>query len=116
MKPCLPKFCFSLLLLVLLAGCNPPDADNTVSTEVQPSSPGHAVFLNNCMVCHQGPGNPPGPNAIITGSEKLASREMFEAFLRNPGQSMMPPFPEGRLSSEDIDQLYEFVKQQATQK
>lgn len=90
-----------------------PAADGNAPAVSQPAAsavtPGQQVFLTNCVRCHTGAGNPPGPNDIILGSDRLASSETFRTFLRSPSSSMMPAFDGNRLKDADVDLLYQYL-------
>lgn len=76
-------------------------------------TPGQGIFLNHCVSCHTGAGSPPGPNAIVLQSPRLASEADFTAFLRKPSSGMMPPFPEDQLPEAQVHELYVYLKTQA---
>ncbi len=88
------------------------DTMSTHSVEAEPAkelTPGHQVFLNNCMGCHANSENPPGPNAVILRSSKTDTLRHFEAFVRNPDNGKMPPFPIERLSNAELGELYIYI-------
>lgn len=96
-----------ILALVLLSACGE-------STYIEPT-PAEAVFLTNCVACHRGPGNPPGPTPQILQSLQTNNLDKFRAFLRKPTSSMMPSFSESQLSNEDIDLLYQYLQELKSQ-
>ncbi len=96
--------------LLLLSGCASPPPEQNVAV-----SPGQQVFLNHCVSCHGGSGSPPGPNALILQSSRLASEADFTAFLRKPSSGMMPPFPQAQLPEAQVHELYVYLKAQAGQ-
>jgi mono/diheme cytochrome c family protein len=104
------RLVFPLLVLgMLTSGCQ-QKAEEVQTPQI---SAGQQLFLNNCVNCHQGAGAPPGPNAVIQDSEKLADETAFRTFLRNPNVGMMPAFTPERLSDADVHTLYLFVTEQS---
>ena len=100
-----------LTFSLLAAGC----ANNASTSAEGPkvSSKGQEVFLNQCMTCHMGAGDPPGPNDVILHSAKLASEDAFSKYVRQPDNGMMPAFSKEPLSDADLKELYAYVKQGA---
>jgi mono/diheme cytochrome c family protein len=102
----------SIVILSLFSACG-KHSDSTISSpSPQPVkySAGQELFLNHCMGCHMGPGDPPGPNDVILDSSKLASKNEFKAYLRNPDNGSMPPFSADTLSDADVETLYTYFK------
>lgn len=97
-----------LLLITLLSGCNSGSGTNETATT--PMSPGQEIFLNNCLGCHMGEGDPPGPNSVIRNSTKLTSLEAFTTYIRNPDNGQMPAFGPGQLSDDDLAKLHSYFK------
>lgn len=101
-------FVFLAIAAASLSGC----AKKPVETAGPPTLPvpvGHGLFLTNCAKCHQGPGNPPGPNAIILDSERLNTEESFRDLLRKPTSSAMPAFTDTDLSDGEIHEMYVYL-------
>lgn len=90
---------------ILLSGCQ----QNEQAVDISQLPAGQRIFLNECLMCHQGPGNPPGPDHRITLSEKLGTQAGFAGFLRHPNNGLMPPFSPDRLADEEIAQLYQYL-------
>ena len=75
---------------------------------------GQKIFSDICVGCHENGGNVVTPNLPIKGSLKLASYESFLSFIRDPkmpdgSTGSMPSFPESRLTSEETEQLYNYL-------
>lgn len=101
-----------LLPLVVLLTVFPGCKQNQSQVQVPPTTPiskGHELFLAHCASCHQGAGNPPGPNAVILDSETLKNQTDFTALLRQPRSSMMTAFDPGRLPDSDVKALYTYI-------
>jgi mono/diheme cytochrome c family protein len=78
--------------------------------EASVKNPGQEVFLNYCMGCHMGAGDPPGPNDVILKSPKMASIELFKKYIRQPDNDAMPPISQSDVSDADVGKLYEYLK------
>lgn len=99
-----------LLAVIALTGCgSEPESPPSV-----PVSPAHGLFLTHCVSCHQGPGHPPGPNAVILGSPQIATEKEFVKFLRQPTSAMMPPFSREQLTDGEAHELYVYLKSVVT--
>jgi len=106
MKKLLPL----LAILLLLPGCKHGVTQSKTTLPPASAMPkGQELFLSNCAGCHQGAGNPPGPNAVILDSETLKSEAEFTAQLRHPRASTMPPFAPETLPEKDVKALYEYL-------
>src|SRR5580692_10308438 len=74
---------------------------------------GENVFNTNCAVCH-------GDQLVSTGQTfdlrrlKDGDRARFDNSVRN-GKNQMPPW-KGKLSDEEIDQLWHYIRANAYQK
>jgi mono/diheme cytochrome c family protein len=74
---------------------------------------GENVFNTNCAVCH-------GDQLVSTGQTfdlrrlKDSDRARFDNSVRN-GKNQMPPW-KGKLSDEEIDQLWHYIRANAYQK
>jgi mono/diheme cytochrome c family protein len=74
---------------------------------------GEDVYNTNCQICH-------GEQLVNTGQTfdlrrlKENERPRFENSVRN-GKNQMPPW-KGKLSDEEIDQLWHYVRANAYQK
>ncbi len=120
-KPCVGINALMLLFVLAFtvsgcAGGSPTSSNQGTSSETvataEPAkelTPGHKVFLNNCMGCHSNGEKPPGPNNIILRSSKPDTLRHFEAFVRNPDNGKMPPFPIERLSNAELGELYIYI-------
>jgi mono/diheme cytochrome c family protein len=100
----------ALAMLALLSGCK--HSVNQSQFQLPPTAPiskGHELFLAHCASCHQGAGNPPGPNAIILDSESLKNMDTFTALLRQPRSAMMTAFSPETLPNKDVQTLYEYI-------
>ncbi len=102
-------------LLVGLTGCQAKQSqlqlpeESTAAVSTTPLSKGHELFLTHCVSCHQGAGNPPGPNAVILDSETLKSQTEFTALIRHPRSGMMTPFDPETLPDGDAKELYSYL-------
>jgi mono/diheme cytochrome c family protein len=81
----------------------------TPVAKVQPVSKGQEIFLSQCVRCHQGAGNPPGPNAVIMDSQRLNDEASFRSLLRKPTSPMMRTFTADDLSDQQIHELYNYL-------
>jgi mono/diheme cytochrome c family protein len=102
-----------LALVIGLSGCG---GDQESQLPPKPLLPGQEIFLSNCASCHQGAGNPPGPNTSIMQSATLASEEAFLPFLRKPISPMMPAFSVEQLPDSQARELYAYLKTQVAAK
>jgi len=99
-----------LIALTFFPGCkHGVTQSKAVLPPTTPLPRGQELFLSNCSSCHQGPGNPPGPNAVILDSETLKSQSDFTALLRHPRSAMMTSFSPEVLPEQDIQALYRYV-------
>jgi mono/diheme cytochrome c family protein len=98
-------------MVVLGAALSPVatvSAQDTVKIEA-----GENVFTTNCAVCH-------GDQLVSTGQTfdlrrlKDNERARFENSVRN-GKNQMPPW-KGKLTDEEIDQLWHYIRANAYQK
>lgn len=100
----------SLLVMVIgFSGCQGNSQQTMPDTPVATMSPGQTLFLNHCVSCHMGAGNPPGPNAVILDSSRLLTEASFRDVLRHPVSAMMRSFSEQELSDEDVHVLYQYL-------
>jgi mono/diheme cytochrome c family protein len=102
-----------LALVIGLSGCG---GEQKSQLPPEPLPPGQEIFLSNCASCHQGAGNPPGPNTSITQSAVLASEGAFLPFLRKPTSPMMPAFSAEQLPDTQARELYAYLKTQIAEK
>jgi mono/diheme cytochrome c family protein len=106
MKKLLPL----LALLLLLPGCKQHVTQSKTTLPPANALPrGQELFLSNCASCHQGVGNPPGPNAVILDSDTLKSEADFTALLRHPRSGMMTAFTPDVLPEKDVKALYRYI-------
>lgn len=96
-------FMAAIGVVLVLSGCKATQSNGLPSKDAKPTtvstvSRGQTLFLSHCVDCHQGVGNPPGPNGIITNSEQLNTEASFRQLLRQPLSPSMRSF-----SAEDID-------------
>jgi mono/diheme cytochrome c family protein len=105
----------SVILSTTLTACSEKKAaqntseNSSIAQESPALSSGHQLFLANCVRCHAGTGNPPGPDALIIDSERLNSETSFNKLLRQPTSAMMRSFTPSELSNAQIHTLYEYV-------
>jgi mono/diheme cytochrome c family protein len=96
---------------VLFVGCSQHHetlpAEKSVTA--QPLSKGQQLFLSNCVTCHQGMGDPPGPNAVVLDSSTLSNEESFIALVRQPKSAMMRAFSPEELSDADVKEIYKYL-------
>lgn len=93
------------LSIITLSGCNPPS-----TTAPAPLTPGQEIFLTHCASCHNGGGNPPGPNFSIIGSPRMTNEESFKELLRKPTSAMMPAFDPALISDAQAHDLYTWLQ------
>lgn len=86
-------------------------AGSAASSASRPLS-GQELFMAHCVRCHRGPQSPPGPDATITGSERLASEDSFRQLLRHPTSFMMKTFSEQELDNAKVHALYAYLRTQ----
>ena len=98
----------ALGVLFLTSGCKPQQSQVQVPP-AQALPRGQEIFLSHCASCHQGPGNPPGPNGVILGSDTLKSQSDFTALLRKPRSAMMTAFSLEALPDHDVKELYSYI-------
>ena len=98
-----------MLSLLALSACS-GDSGSGGQSVAQVKSPGQEVFLNYCMGCHMGAGDPPGPNDVILKSPKMASVELFKKYIRHPDNDAMPSISESDVPDADVGKLYEYLK------
>ena len=98
--------------MVVLGAALPPVA--TVSAQdAAKIEAGENVFSTNCAICH-------GDQLVSTGQTfdlrrlKDNERARFDNSVRN-GKNQMPPW-KGKLSDEEIDQLWHYIRANAYQK
>lgn len=106
----------ALLLLIFLSGCGSSKSEPAQQTSTTTLPPGQQVFLTHCVACHQGVGNPPGPNATILDSETLHSEDSLRELVRHPKSTMMRAFSEEELSNDDVHELYIYLQTVKTPK
>ncbi|WP_373531223.1 cytochrome c [Vampirovibrio sp.] len=101
------RLCLPLLsTLLFLSACAKPE---TTTQPVAPMSQGQQIFLSQCVSCHQGAGDPPGPNVVVLNSPTLKQEETFRALLRQPTSSMMRKFSAQELPDAEVHALYEYL-------
>jgi uncharacterized membrane protein len=89
----------------LVYGNKPPATSKTQAL-------GEKIFIENCRACHPKGGNVIDPKHPIIGSSRMSSLPSFTAWLRHPAPAM-PAFPEKRLSSGQVRELYDFLNDPA---
>jgi mono/diheme cytochrome c family protein len=98
-------------MVVLGAALSP--ASTVSAQEATKIEAGEDVFNTNCAVCH-------GEQLVSTGQTfdlrrlKDNERARFENSVRN-GKNQMPPW-KGKLTDEEIDQLWHYIRANAYQK
>jgi hypothetical protein len=108
-------------VVFVLSGCRAFNSGTSASQEVKQTtvsnvSRGQTLFLSHCVDCHQGVGNPPGPNAIITNSEQLNTEGRFRQLLRQPLSPSMRSFSEEDIDNESVHILYTYLISTRTHK
>lgn len=98
----------AVLCLLLMSACS--GGPETEKEEQLAKSPGQEIFLNHCMGCHMGAGDPPGPNDVILNSPKMASEDLFKKYIRQPDNGAMPAISESDVSDADVGKLYAYLK------
>jgi cytochrome c6 len=87
----------------------PPETSPLAGSTV-PISDGQTLFQNHCAGCHAQGGNSLNPAKPVKGSAYLSSVAAFTGFVRQPSGAM-PAFDEGALSTAEVKQMYDYVKQ-----
>lgn len=98
-----------VIMLIGFSGCQGKSPQGMPETLVADMPPGQTLFLNHCVSCHMGAGNPPGPNAVILDSSRLLNEPAFRDVLRHPPSAMMRSFSEQELSDADVHLMYEYL-------
>ena len=75
---------------------------------------GKAIFASNCQACHPGGGNSIVASLPIKGSKRLASLQLFSAFVRAPTMpdgkpGDMPPYGKDTLEDEQVGKLFSYL-------
>ena len=91
-----------LAFVLLFSGCAEKPETDSPKRPSEPISKGQQLFLSNCVSCHQGMGEVPGPNAVVMDSTTLNQEETFRALLRQPASP-------GELSDADVHELYGYL-------
>jgi mono/diheme cytochrome c family protein len=106
-----PARAYAIAMTVLgaaLSPITPVSAQDAAKIEA-----GENVFNTNCAICH-------GDQLVSTGQTfdlrrlKDNERPRFDNSVRN-GKNQMPPW-KGKLSDEEIDQLWHYIRANAYQK
>jgi mono/diheme cytochrome c family protein len=109
------------VLLFFMAACggshapDSPDGTSPLQAGESPSaatplSAGQTLFLTHCVRCHTDTGNPPGPDATILNSPRLATEDSFRQLLRHPTSGMMKSFSAQELDDATVRILYDYLK------
>jgi uncharacterized membrane protein len=85
----------------LVYGSKPPAPSKTRAV-------GEQVFIENCRSCHPNGGNTVDPQHPIVHSPRMNTLAVFTDWLRHPAPTM-PAFPENRLSSGQVQALYDYL-------
>lgn len=99
-----------VLMVIGFSGCQHQSEQNASQTPIASLPPGQVLFLNHCVSCHMGAGNPPGPNAVILDSSRLTNEAYFRDLLRHPTSAMMRSFSAEELSDADVKILYDYLQ------
>jgi mono/diheme cytochrome c family protein len=92
--------CVLFLFIFILSACGTPPAGNAENGQKW-------YKMNNCNACHGEKGNGGrGPN--ITGIDMVFGS--FVKKLRKKDATIMPPFPESKVSEQDAADIYAFLK------
>jgi mono/diheme cytochrome c family protein len=90
---------FFILILFFLAGCSAPPGN--------PADGKRWFMMNNCSSCH-------GPHGYDGRVVNIAGLKMgFGSFvrkLRKTNASIMPAFPESKVSEQDAADIYAYLK------
>ncbi|MGE0201561.1 MAG: cytochrome c [Candidatus Melainabacteria bacterium] len=105
-----PTLAFGVICGALLSGCA-GGGNETAQAPVEPVAmpPGQQVFMDSCLGCHAGPGDPPGPDERITKSKKMVSKEKLLLYLRNPDNMNMPPIAPEQVSDAQVSELFDYL-------
>ena len=101
----------AIALAVVGAALSP--ATTAMAQDTAKIEAGENVFNTNCAICH-------GDQLVSTGQTfdlrrlKDNERPRFDNSVRN-GKNQMPPW-KGKLSDEEIDQLWHYIRANAYQK
>ena len=83
-----------------------PNQPCVPAANVGPALP--AAFFTTCSACHSAygqPANPAVPNLFATAE----TEDLFLASVRS-GKKIMPPFPEAKMSTDDVKKIYAYFK------
>lgn len=98
-------YIFTLATGLLLSGCGAPDGS--------PSDGKRWYNMHNCSACHGAYGND-GRAVDIAGIDMGFGR--FVRTLRRTGTTVMPQYPESRISKQDAADIYAYLKTTKEQK
>ena len=96
----------------LVFGSSKP-VEPAVAEEVQISSD---QFDKACKACHPEGGNTFKANLPLRSAPQLADFNTFLTYIRSPkardgSQTIMPPFPDDKLSDQQVKEIYQYVVQ-----
>ena len=100
-------------IALAVSGAALPPATTASAQDAAKIEAGENVFNTNCAICH-------GDQLVSTGQTfdlrrlKDNERPRFDNSVRN-GKNQMPPW-KGKLSDEEIDQLWHYIRANAYQK
>lgn len=93
------KLCFFFLFLLFIAGCSAPPGN--------PADGKKWFMMNNCSSCHGLHGN--DGRAVNIAGLKMGFGS-FVRKLRKTNASIMPAFPESKVSEQDAADMYAYLK------
>jgi mono/diheme cytochrome c family protein len=105
------RLAYAIAMAVLGAALSP--AKTATAQDAAKIEAGENVFNTNCAICH-------GDQLVSTGQTfdlrrlKDNERARFDNSVRN-GKNQMPPW-KGKLTDEEIDQLWHYIRANAYQK
>ena len=76
---------------------------------------GAKIFATNCGNCHPNGGNIINHDLPVIGSPHMKTLDAFTKFNRQPvkadgSKSIMPAFPQEKISDHDMKMIYEYLK------
>jgi cytochrome c5 len=102
---CLVAVCVSVSLVSQLR----LKADGAPSGKPKAPEAGKKIYDTSCSACHPGGSNIINPKKLLKGSNRLASKAVFKAYLVKPTASM-PPFPKIAEKDADLTALFDYAR------
>lgn len=103
-KPTVVVLLGSVLLLSLIA-----PGYGAKESRIHRQTNGEQLYMANCEACHMSGINVIKPEKELVRSEKIATQKIFKEFISKK-HGVMPPFEELANNSNNVKDLYHFVK------